>query len=176
MKMYREWTYRSLELNICCPILVSLRNTCNFIHFCVNTFYNFWTCLCLTNLWQRTAAAAYMLSWLLWTFIFRIYNPNSAVARPYSVAESCNISEQSVFTKGILTSNSQAWTKDIPLWILTGWFEQLSNYRSIYLSTYGSTALCWTLAVFHFLNPRTPSVGLLGRGISQSQGRYLHTE
>jgi hypothetical protein len=34
----------------------------------------------------------------------------------------------------------------------------------------------WTLAFFHFLNLRSPSVGLLGRGISPSQGRYLHTE
>jgi hypothetical protein len=34
----------------------------------------------------------------------------------------------------------------------------------------------WTLAVvFNFLI-YTQSVGLLGRGISQLQGRYLHTE
>jgi hypothetical protein len=34
------------------------------------------------------------------------------------------------------------------------------------LSIYGSTALCWALAAF--------SAGLLGRGISPTQGRYLH--
>jgi hypothetical protein len=50
-----------------------------------------------------------------------------------------------------------------------------SIYLSIYLSIYGSTALCWTFAAFQFLNIFTQSVGFLGRGISQSQGRYLHT-
>jgi hypothetical protein len=39
--------------------------------------------------------------------------------------------------------------------------------RTIYLFIYGSTALCWSLAAF--------LVGLLGRGISPSQDRYLHT-
>jgi hypothetical protein len=48
------------------------------------------------------------------------------------------------------------------------------KYR-IYLSVYGSTALCWSSAVFQFLNPFTQSVWLLGWGISPSQGRYLHT-
>jgi hypothetical protein len=38
------------------------------------------------------------------------------------------------------------------------------------LSVYGSTAL------FQFLDLFTQSVGLLGRGISPSQGRYLHTQ
>jgi hypothetical protein len=42
------------------------------------------------------------------------------------------------------------------------------------LSLYDSTALL-TLAGFQFLNPYTVG-GLLGRGISPSQGRYLHTE
>jgi hypothetical protein len=32
----------------------------------------------------------------------------------------------------------------------------------------------WPL--FQFINLFTQSVGLLGRGISQSQGRYLHTD
>jgi hypothetical protein len=35
---------------------------------------------------------------------------------------------------------------------------------------YGSPALCWALAAY------TQSVGLLGRGISPSQGRYIHIE
>jgi hypothetical protein len=40
---------------------------------------------------------------------------------------------------------------------------------------YGSTALCWALADFSVSWPYTQSVGLLGRGMSPSQGRYLHT-
>jgi hypothetical protein len=43
------------------------------------------------------------------------------------------------------------------------------------LSIYGSTALCWTLAAFSVSWSSSQSVGLLGRGISPSQGRYLHT-
>jgi hypothetical protein len=51
----------------------------------------------------------------------------------------------------------------------------LSIYLSIYLPIYGSTALCWTLAAFSVSGSFTQSVGLLGRGISLSQGSYLHT-
>jgi hypothetical protein len=43
------------------------------------------------------------------------------------------------------------------------------------LSIYGSRALCWALAAFSLSWSFTQSVGLLGRGISPSQGRYLHT-
>jgi hypothetical protein len=42
------------------------------------------------------------------------------------------------------------------------------HYYYYYYYYYGHMALCWALAAF--------SVGLLGRGISPSQGRYLHTE
>jgi hypothetical protein len=45
----------------------------------------------------------------------------------------------------------------------------------IYLSIYGSTALVDLGRFFSFLI-RTQLEGLLGRGISPSQGRYLHTE
>jgi hypothetical protein len=45
----------------------------------------------------------------------------------------------------------------------------------IYLPTYGSTALVYLGRFFSFLI-YTQSVGFLGRGISPSQGRYLHTE
>jgi hypothetical protein len=45
-----------------------------------------------------------------------------------------------------------------------------------YLPIYGSTALCWALASFSVSWSFTQSVGLLGRGIIPSQGRYLHTE
>jgi hypothetical protein len=44
---------------------------------------------------------------------------------------------------------------------------------SLSLSVYGSTAL-WTLAAFSVSYSHTQSVGLLGRGISPSQVRYLH--
>jgi hypothetical protein len=44
-----------------------------------------------------------------------------------------------------------------------------------HLSIYGSTALVDLGRFFSFLI-HTQSVGLLGRGISPSQGRYLHTE
>jgi hypothetical protein len=49
------------------------------------------------------------------------------------------------------------------------------THLSIYLSIYGSIALCWTLASFSVSWSFTQSVGLLGRGISPSQGSYLHT-
>jgi hypothetical protein len=45
-------------------------------------------------------------------------------------------------------------------------------YLSIYLSIYGSRALVDLRRFFSFLI-YTQSVGLLGRGISQLQGRYL---
>jgi hypothetical protein len=41
---------------------------------------------------------------------------------------------------------------------------------------YGSTALCLALVAFLVSWSYTQSVGLLGRGISLSQGLYLHTE
>jgi hypothetical protein len=45
-----------------------------------------------------------------------------------------------------------------------------------YLSFYGSIALCWNLASFSVSCSSTQSVGLLGRGISGSQGRCLHKQ
>jgi hypothetical protein len=51
----------------------------------------------------------------------------------------------------------------------------LSVCLSVCLSIYGSTALYWALAAFQFLDIFTQSVGLLWRGISSSQARYLHT-
>jgi hypothetical protein len=51
----------------------------------------------------------------------------------------------------------------------------LSICLSIYLSIYDCTALADFGRFFSFLM-YTQSVGLLGRGISPSQGRYLHTE
>jgi hypothetical protein len=50
----------------------------------------------------------------------------------------------------------------------------LSQIKDI-LSMYGSKALCWTLAAFSLSSSFQQSVGLLGGGISPSQGRYLHT-
>jgi hypothetical protein len=43
-------------------------------------------------------------------------------------------------------------------------------------SVHGSAALCWALSAFSVSWSFTQSVGLLGRGNSPSQGRYLHTE
>jgi hypothetical protein len=55
----------------------------------------------------------------------------------------------------------------------------LLNHRcenlKTYLSLYDSTALVDLGRFFSFLI-YAQSAGLLGRGISQSQGRYLHTE
>jgi hypothetical protein len=45
-----------------------------------------------------------------------------------------------------------------------------------YYYYYGSKALCWALAAFSVTWSYTQSVGLLGRGISSSQGLYLHAE
>jgi hypothetical protein len=48
--------------------------------------------------------------------------------------------------------------------------------RSIYLSIYGSAAILLDLDRFFSFYSYTQMVGLLGRGISPLQGRYLHTE
>jgi hypothetical protein len=50
----------------------------------------------------------------------------------------------------------------------------LSIFLSIYLSNL-STAICWTLPAFSGFLSFAQSVGFLGRGISPSPGRYLHT-
>jgi hypothetical protein len=47
---------------------------------------------------------------------------------------------------------------------------------SNYYYYYGSTALCWALAAFSGSWSYIQSLGLLGRVIIPSQGRYLHTE
>jgi hypothetical protein len=49
-------------------------------------------------------------------------------------------------------------------------------YDNRYYYYYGSPALRWALAAFSVSWAYTQSVGLLGRGISPPQGRYLHTE
>jgi hypothetical protein len=49
-----------------------------------------------------------------------------------------------------------------------------TSYLSIYLSIYGCTALCWALAASSVSWYFTQWRGLLGRGISRSQGRYQH--
>jgi hypothetical protein len=55
-------------------------------------------------------------------------------------------------------------------------FHVQNKSNSSYCLTYnGCTALCWTLAAFSLSQSFTQSVGLLGQGISPSQGRYLHT-
>jgi hypothetical protein len=54
-------------------------------------------------------------------------------------------------------------------------FSGILRCFSIYYY-YGSTAICWALASFSVLIPYTQSVGLLGRGISPSQDRYIHRE
>jgi hypothetical protein len=50
----------------------------------------------------------------------------------------------------------------------------LPSFKAIFFS-YCSTALYWALAAVSVSWSYTQSVGLLGRGISLSQGRYLHT-
>jgi hypothetical protein len=52
-----------------------------------------------------------------------------------------------------------------------GWALVVTNELSIY----GSTALCRALAAFQFTDLFTQSVELFRRGISPSQGRYLHS-
>jgi hypothetical protein len=47
-------------------------------------------------------------------------------------------------------------------------------FKGIHSFINGSTALCWALA--SFVISFTQSVGLLGRVIRPSQGRYLHTQ
>jgi hypothetical protein len=61
----------------------------------------------------------------------------------------------------------------------TGWRkchnEELHHLYSSILLYSGSTALCWALAAFFSFLIYTQSVALPGRGISPSQGLYLHT-
>jgi hypothetical protein len=49
-------------------------------------------------------------------------------------------------------------------------------HTSRYIYYYGSTALFWALTAFSVSWSCKQSVGFLGRGISPSQGLYLHTE
>jgi hypothetical protein len=51
-----------------------------------------------------------------------------------------------------------------------------SDEKEVCLSIYGSTALSLDLGLFSVSWSFTQSVGLLGQGISPSQGRYLHTQ
>jgi hypothetical protein len=52
----------------------------------------------------------------------------------------------------------------------------INSHFNLYLFINGSTALFWALAsFFNFVMFFTQTVGLLGRLISSSQGRYLHT-
>jgi hypothetical protein len=67
---------------------------------------------------------------------------------------------------------------------LTTRIVKLTSYLSVCLSVClsiclficGSKSLCWTLAAFLDSWLFTQSIGLFGRGMSPSQGRYLHTE
>jgi hypothetical protein len=52
--------------------------------------------------------------------------------------------------------------------------EIYTRYMDYYY--YGARGLCWTFAAFSVSWSYTQSVGLLGRGISPSQGLYLYTE
>jgi hypothetical protein len=64
----------------------------------------------------------------------------------------------------------RTWVAAVGSRRLTAW----AMARPSYLPIYGSTALCWTLVAFFSCLIFTQSLGLLGRGISPSQGRYLH--
>jgi hypothetical protein len=55
-------------------------------------------------------------------------------------------------------------------------FASTTTYYYYYYYYYCSTALCWALAAFSVSWSYTQAVGLLRRGISPSQGLYLHTE
>jgi hypothetical protein len=61
----------------------------------------------------------------------------------------------------------------------TSWSSQWSLFFWLYYYYYYyyvSTALCWSLDAFSVSWSYTQLVGLLGRGISSSQGRYLYIE
>jgi hypothetical protein len=64
----------------------------------------------------------------------------------------------------------------LPTYLKTNPPNLLPTYLPTYLPTSGSAGLCWTLAAVSVSWSFTQSVGLLGRGISPSQGRYLHTQ
>jgi hypothetical protein len=64
------------------------------------------------------------------------------------------------------------------LYLIKHWDKStlLSIPKILLFLYYGSTAFCWASAAFSVSYSYTQSVGLLGRGISPSQGRYLHTD
>jgi hypothetical protein len=66
------------------------------------------------------------------------------------------------------------------LWAFTAWYRDIFTllYFTLLLLYYyyGTTALYWALADFSIPWSQPQSVGLLGRGMSPSQGLYLHTE
>jgi hypothetical protein len=75
----------------------------------------------------------------------------------------------------MLANNIITWLNDLRRGF--DWYSNLLDTPiclSIYLSIYGSTALVYLHCFFSFLI-YTQLVALLGRGMSPSQGRYLHT-
>jgi hypothetical protein len=70
-------------------------------------------------------------------------------------------------------TNYPTWLFFFPFFSISG-RSRNSNYYYYYY--YGCTSLCWALAAFSVSWSCTQSVGLLGRGISPSQGLYLYTE
>jgi hypothetical protein len=79
-----------------------------------------------------------------------------------------------------LTAERRGFMPITPKIIFWVWFRTSYVYLSfsdlnIYLFIHDSTALCWALTAFSVSWFYTQSVGLFGRGIRPSQGRFLHT-
>jgi hypothetical protein len=79
---------------------------------------------------------------------------------------------ENIWTPHCTLISFASWKKTRNI-LFSSWVIYRSNH---YLSIYGSTVLLLDLDRFFSFLIYTQSVGLLGRGISQSQGRYLITE
>jgi hypothetical protein len=84
--------------------------------------------------------------------------------------------KKSIKKTGFISWNQTSWIKTVKVRYLIPYLKCSGSAPQIYLSIYGCTALCLTLAAFSVYSSFTQSVGLLGREISPSEGRYLHIE
>jgi hypothetical protein len=104
-----------------------------------------------------------------WLVVLKYYEMIFFVCIPLCIIKDTNLAVNPAITfqESQLHLKLGCYTRHTPIY--------LSIYLPIYLSIYGSTALVDLGSFFIFLIS-TQSVRLLGRGISPSHSRYLHTE
>jgi hypothetical protein len=103
------------------------------------------------------------------TVQFQLNLNDNLLPRCYFNFSACLLLFFSLYELGILACSNPELTSEI-----MNHTDSLCVCLSVYLSIYGFTALVDLGRFFSFLI-YTQSVGLLGRGISPSQGRYMYT-